>query len=195
MPARFGSLPAAAAWRLRDALEGFEVVFPASTGDGYRLDGSTTAVEDGQPWTVRYEIVLDEAWRTWTARVWGRSPTGEHEVRLDADGPGSWRVDDVAAPHLDGCLDVDIESLACTNSLPVHRLALDVGQESDAPAAYVRWLDLSVERLEQHYVRVDDADGRQRFHYTAPVFDYDDHLVYDASGLVLDYPGIGTRVL
>jgi hypothetical protein len=127
--------------------------------------------------------------------VWGRSPTGEHEVRLDADGPGSWRVDDVAAPHLDGCLDVDIESLACTNTLPVHRLALDVGQESDAPAAYVRWLDLSVERLEQHYVRVDDADGRQRFHYNAPVFDYDDHLVYDASGLVRDYPGIGTRVL
>jgi hypothetical protein len=195
MPAGFGQLPPTAAWRLRNALEGFEVVFLQSTAEGHRLDGCTTAVEDGEAWAVRYDIVLDEAWHTRTARVWGRSPTGEHEVRLDADGAGRWRVDGVAAPHLDGCLDVDIESLACTNTIPVHRLALDVGRDADAPAAYVRWLDLRVERLEQRYVRVDDEGTRQRFHYTAPRFDYDDHLVYDASGLVLDYPGIGARVL
>jgi hypothetical protein len=195
MPATFGELPATAAWRLQDALQGFEVVFPGAEDSVYRLDGCTTAVEEGEAWAVRYEIVLDERWCTRTAHVWGRSPTGEHEMRLDADGAGRWRVDGEAAPHLDGCLDVDIESLACTNTFPVHRLALDVGQGADAPAAYVRWRDLSVERLEQHYVRVDDVDVHQRFHYTAPVFAYDDHLVYDASGLVLDYPGIGTRVL
>jgi hypothetical protein len=34
---------------------------------------------------------------------------------------------------------------------------------------------------------------RRRFDYTAPVFDYRGLLVYDASGLVLDYPGIAIR--
>jgi hypothetical protein len=116
-------------------------------------------------------------------------------VRLEADDSGRWRVDGVAAPHLDGCLDVDLESSSCTNTLPIHRLRLAVGQEAEAPAAYVRALGLEVERLEQRYARIEDDGTRQRFDYTAPVFDYEGRLVYDAAGLVLDYPGIAVRVL
>jgi uncharacterized protein len=195
MPATFGRLPPAAAWRHHDARDGYEVVF-LETGDaGHRLRGSTSAVEDGEPWVVRYEIALDDAWRTIAAYVGGQSPTGEHEVRLEADGAGRWRVDDVAAPQLDGCLDIDLESSSCTNTLPVHRLQLAVGQAADAPAAYVRARGLDVERLEQSYTRIEDDGTRQRFDYTAPVFDYDGRLVYDDAGLVLDYPGIAVRVV
>jgi hypothetical protein len=166
------------------------------TGDaGHRLRGSTSAVEAGEPWVVRYEIVLDDAWRTTTAHVSGRTRAAAHEVRLEADDSGRWRVDGVAAPHLDGCLDVDLESSSCTNTLPIHRLRLAVGQEAEAPAAYVRALGLEVERLEQRYARIEDDGTRQRFDYTAPVFDYEGRLVYDAAGLVLDYPGIAVRVL
>jgi len=195
VPATFGQLPPVAAWRHQDARDGFEVVFLQTSHAGHRLRGCSTAVEDGQPWVVRYEIVLDDAWRTTTAHVGGQSPTGEHEVRLDADGSGHWRVDGVAAPHLDGCFDVDLESSSCTNTLPIHRLRLGVGQQADAPAAYVRAVGLDVERLEQRYVRIDDDRARQRFDYTAPVFDYEGRLVYDAAGLVLDYPGIAVRAL
>jgi hypothetical protein len=119
---------------------------------------------------------------------------GEHEVRLDTDASGHWRIDGVAAPHLDGCLDVDLESSACTNTLPVHRLRLGVGQRAESPAAYVRAPHLDVERLEQQYVRVDD-NGTQRYDYAAPAFDVECRLVYDDSGLVVDYPGIAARVL
>ncbi|MGH2475646.1 MAG: putative glycolipid-binding domain-containing protein, partial [Candidatus Limnocylindrales bacterium] len=104
-----------------------------------------------------------------------------------------WRIGDVAAPQLDGCLDVDLEASSCTNTLPVHRLGLAVGQGADAPAAYVRALDVDVERLEQRYVRIEDDGARRRFDYTAPRFDYNGVLVYDRSGLVLDYPGIAVR--
>jgi hypothetical protein len=58
---------------------------------------------------------------------------------------------------------VDFESSALTNAFPVHRLELQVGEEADAPAAYVRALDLSVERLDQRYVRLDDDGSRQRY--------------------------------
>jgi hypothetical protein len=102
-------------------------------------------------------------------------------------------VNGEAAPALDGCLDVDLEASALTNALPVRRLALRVGQEADAPAAYIRALDLSVERLEQRYVRLPDDAARQRFQYTSPAFDFQAVLVYDESGLVLDYPGIAVR--
>jgi hypothetical protein len=190
----FAAPPGFAAWRHRDARDGFEVVFlRAADGGGYHLDGHTAAVEDGEAWAVRYRITLDGAWRTRGARVWGRSASGEHELAVDADGSGGWRVNGTDAPHLDGCLDVDLESSACTNAFPVHRLGLQVGQEADAPAAYVRALDLGVERLQQRYVRMEDDGGRERYDYTSPAFDFRCQLVYDRSGLVIDYPGIAIR--
>jgi hypothetical protein len=195
MPTSFGRLPPAAAWRHQYARDGFEVVFLETSGAGHWLRGCTSAVEDGGPWVVHYEIGLDDAWRTTAAHLGGRSPSGAPEVWLEVDGSGHWRVDDVAAPHLDGCLDVDLESSACTNTLPIHRLRLAVGEAADAPAAYVRAPGLDVERLEQRYTRIEDEGDRQRFDYTAPVFDYEGRLVYDAAGLVLDYPGIAVRVL
>jgi uncharacterized protein len=189
----FGPLPPTAAWRHVDAREGFEVVFLQRRSGGYELVGATTAVEDGRAWAVRYEIVVDDAWLTRAAYVSRRSASGDHEVRLEADRCGHWRIGDRAAPELDGCLDVDLEASSCTNTLPVHRLELAVGEGADAPAAYVRSVDVDVERLEQRYVRIEDDGARRRFDYTAPAFDYKGLLVYDGSGLVLDYPGIAVR--
>jgi hypothetical protein len=73
---------------------------------------------------------------------------------LEGDGAGHWLVDGEVAPYLDGCLDMDLESPALTNALPVHRLALPVGGRATAPATYVHALDLAVERLEQAYTRI-----------------------------------------
>jgi hypothetical protein len=187
-------LPPSAAWRHVDARDGFEVMFALAVAGGYRLAGHTAAVEDGQAWSVGYEIVLDDTWRTMTAHVWSRSASGDRQVHLAGDGAGRWSVDGVIAEHLDGCLDVDLESSACTNTLPVHRLRLGVGDRAGAPAAYVRSPDLGVERLEQEYVRVDDDGTRQRYDYASPAFDFAGRLVYDDAGLVLDYPGIAQRV-
>ena len=142
---------------------------------------------------VRYCIELASDWTTRSARVVGRSAAGVREVNLEADGAGCWRINGAAAPALDGCLDVDLESSALTNAFPVHRLGLEIGEHAQAPAAYVRAVHLGVERLEQHYVRLDDDDERQRYSYSAPRFDFNCELLYDAYGLVLDYPGIAVR--
>lgn len=188
-------LPPCAAWRHRDARTGFETVFLQGDGSGHRIEGHTAAVEEGQAWVVRYAITVDQQWLTRTAHVWGRSSTGEREVRLVADGSGHWRVNGKPRPHLDGCWDVDLESSACTNTIPVHRLRLGVGQGAEAPAAYVRALDLDVQRLEQRYVRTDDEEPHQVYDYRSPAFDFDCRLLYDRSGLVTEYPGIATRDL
>ena len=82
-----------------------------------------------------------------------------------------------------------------TNALPVHRMGLPAGARAAAPAAYVRALDLSSGRLDQDYVRAADESGRQRYDYTAPAFGFACRLVYDESGLVLDYPGIAVRAV
>jgi hypothetical protein len=52
----------------------------------------------------------------------------------------------------------------------------------------VQALDLTVRRLGQTYRRRDDG----RFDYTSEG-DFEAVLEYDASGLIVDYPGIATR--
>ena len=182
-----------AAWEHTGARRGFEVAFFGRADERVRIEGTTTAAEDGEVWSVGYAIALDPGWRTMSARIAGRSAAGEREVLLETDGRGLWHVNGARLAALDGCLDVDLESSALTNAFPVHRLGLEVGQEADAPAAYVRALDLRVERLEQQYSRLPDVDGRRRYRYRAPSFDFECELVYDETGLVLDYPGIATR--
>jgi hypothetical protein len=186
-------LPPFAAWRHRATRDGFEVVFFDEEDGGPRIEGHTAAVEDGEPFAVRYAIELDERWRTRSAQVWGRSAHGTRAVMLQADGQGAWLVDGHPAPDLDGCLDVDLESSSLTNAFPVRRLRLLPGGQAEAPAAYVRAVDLHVERLEQRYVRIDDGTALQRYDYASPAFNFRCELLYDESGLVIDYPGIATR--
>jgi uncharacterized protein len=181
----FTALPVFAAWRFVDAVDGFEVVYAQPN----LLRGHTSAVEDGRAYAVRYEIALDDRWRTREARVASDTVAGPRETLLQSNGDGRWTVDDKHAPHLDGLIDVDLEASACTNTLPIHRLSLPPGEVTAAPAAYVRALDLSVTRLDQTYRRLDD----RRYDYTSEGGDFRAILKYDAAGLIVDYPGIAVR--
>lgn len=180
----FADLPPFAAWRFVDAVDGFEVVY-AEPG---RLRGHTSAVEDGEAYAVSYEITLDDHWRTREVRVSSDTVEGTRRTLLRSDGEGRWSVDGQPAPHLDGLIDVDLEASACTNTLPVHRLALPVDEKVVASAVYVRAVDLEVRRLDQTYRRLDS----HRFDYTSEG-DFRAVLVYDDAGLIVDYPGIAVR--
>ena len=186
----FGELPASAAWRHVVARDGFEAVFIQRTRGGWRFQGHSTAVDAGRPWTVQYDVTVDSAWRTRRAEIWSWSETGHCHRSVEADGTGRWHVDGAPAPALDGCLDVDLEASACTNTFPVHRLAMVPDQSYDAPATYVRAANLDIERLEQRYT----SRGAGIFDYEAPASDFRCQLQYDPSGLVVDYPGIAVRV-
>ena len=168
-------------------------MFIRPTRRGWRFDGHTAAVADGGPWTVRYTVAVDRHWRTRTAHVWTWTAAGNRHDMLVADGAGRWDVNGEHAPHLDGCLDVDLESSACTNTLPVHRLASVATGVHEAPAAYVSVLDPAVERLDQTYELYGDGDRGPLYDYTALRFEFACRLEYDRSGLVVNYPGIATR--
>ncbi len=194
MTTPFSDPPPVAAWQHRGAQDGFEVVFIAAA-DGYRVEGHSTGVEEGVVWAIEYAIELNPNWVTQSALVKGHSAAGRHEVSLEADGNGGWTVDGGPAPELDGCPDVDLEASSFTNAFPVHRLALEVGDGADAPAAYVRAPDLRIERLEQRYERLPDDGDRRRYHYASPADDFEAEIVYDAAGLAIDYPGIAVRAV
>jgi uncharacterized protein len=189
-----GRLPSQIAWRHVGARDGFEVTFVAEVDCGLRFTGTTSAFEDAHAWTVSYQVTVDPmSWATRSARLSARTDAGERALEVTTDGAGGWLLDNRPAPHLDGCLDIDLESSALTNAFPVRRLGRAPGQGADAPGAYVRVDDLHVERLEQRYVRLEAQAPGRRFAYAAPAFDFTCVLTYDDAGLLLDYPCIAVR--
>lgn len=186
----FVEMPRVASWRHEGARMGFEVAYFTTDHDRRRVRGVTTATEDSQSWIVDYVIEVDQSWLTRSARITGRSDGLTRVMIIEADGMGRWQIDGTSAPHLRGCLDLDLEASAVTNTFPVHRLNLPIGQKAAAPTAYVRAVGLAVDRLEQTYSRTSE----RLYDYTAPAFDFACRLTYDQHGLILDYPGIATRV-
>ncbi|HEY3558097.1 MAG TPA: putative glycolipid-binding domain-containing protein [Kribbella sp.] len=184
----FDALPAAASWTHTGARVGFEVLFSESG----RLRGRTAAREGESTWFVGYEIDLDTDWGTRSVKAINSMASGDRQVRLER-GTGGWTVNGTPRPDLDGCRDVDFESSAVTNTLPVHRLPFVIGEPVEVPAAFVRADDLSVERLEQQYTLLRSDEHQHVFHYASATFDFECELRFDASGLVLEYPGIATR--
>ncbi|MFI2487427.1 putative glycolipid-binding domain-containing protein [Promicromonospora kroppenstedtii] len=202
---RLRPMPPVSAWTHTGVRAGFEVMFAERTGRGHVLLGHTTAVEGEHAWSVGYRIDVDRHWRTRRAEIEAVTAAGALRTVLEradldtnpdaepAPAPPRWLVDGVPAPRLDGCLDVDLESSAVTNTLPVHRLDLSPGRTYQAPAAFVRAEDLGIRRIEQDYRFRERTPDALLLDYASATFDVACVLTLDTAGLVLEYPGIAVR--
>jgi hypothetical protein len=190
---RLPTPPIGASWTHVGARDGFEVAFFAEISTGHRLTGNTTARESTALWSVGYDISVDHSWRTVAVHASNLTAAGVRELTLISDAAGGWTANGESRPDLDGCFDVDLESSAVTNTLPLHRLGFVEGVGIDVPAAFVRADDLRVERLEQRYTLIEAAPEFLLFHYESSTFEFACELRYDSAGLVIDYPGIAVR--
>jgi hypothetical protein len=112
----FAPAPVTAAWRHRGARTGFEVAYSQVLDRGWRVQGRTTAIEDGVTWAAEYLIGLDGTGAARSARIRGRPAAGFSPALLGASGAGRRLAGGVPAAHLDGCLDMDLESPAVTSA-------------------------------------------------------------------------------
>lgn len=149
--------------------------------DGWRLIGVVVAVFQGAPIDVRYEVVVDRDWVTRTVEVTVDQLTRPRRLRLVRDDDGGWAVDGAAATELDGCVDVDLGVTPSTNTLPIRRLGLAVGDQADVDVAWVRFPELRVDRGRQTYTRLGTEEWRYRSGSFSAV------LTVDADGLVVCY--------
>jgi hypothetical protein len=100
--------------------------------------------------------------------------------------------------QLEGCIDIDLESSALTNTIFLHRVQPTTNDVYDASAVFVRCAALRlerIERIEQTYRRTTGTarPGEITFEYRSPTFDTNIELRVDHHGLVTDYPGLATR--
>jgi hypothetical protein len=154
-------------------------------GDAIIAQGSI-ASGAGPAW--RFEIESDAAWCVRRAEV---APEGGPALRLFADGNGNWF--DAARepmPQLAGALDVDLSATAFTNTLPVRRCNLAIGEGTDIITAYVAFPGLTVIADPQRYTRF----GALRYRYDSRDSDFTCDIEVDRHGLVVSYPGLFRRL-
>lgn len=153
---------------------------------GWRLSGAAVFWEAHHPCHFQYDVVADSAFRTKSAAVVGYLGKNAIDIRIRSTGAGRWRVDGVPNAAIAGCVDVDLGFTPATNLIALRRLRLRVGQNAEAPAAYLAFPRMRFTKLPQRYERI----GRTQYAYEAPTVGYAGTLQVSSSGAVVRYPGL-----
>jgi hypothetical protein len=176
-------------WNRSDA-PGSEYFELRESPEGFTLAGSVVLDEEGEPCAVDYRIHCDRQWLTREARVLLKRSGVEQSLVLRVDAQRRWWRGDEEVPQFRGLTDVDLSFTPSTNTLPIRRLSLEVGQGSDVTAAWVRMPDLSLEPLPQRYTRLTPT----RYRYESRGGSFTAEVDADELGLVLNYPPGWQRV-
>lgn len=177
---------ATATWRRLDT-PGHDTVHVVRIGDEWELRGRADWSEPTGAWSLEYVVTCDAHWRTRAAAVRGAVDGASVTHMITRSETGVWTLDGVPVASVTGCDDIDLSFTPATNLLPIRRLALGVGASAPVRAAWLGIPDLDLQPLEQAYR-----------HAAPDVYMYESEggfrreLTVDATGLVLDYPGMWT---
>jgi hypothetical protein len=183
-----GKIVASGLWRwlAGTGLERFELMRAEEQWvlRGTILTMSASAVE------ARYEIVCDAQFRTRLVEIELRDSGGKRREEISAEN-GRWYANGNEEPSVSGAVDVDLGWSPSTNTLPIRRLGLEVGQSSgEFTAAWVRFPELMLEPLLQEYRRLSERE----YLYMSRGGAFQAKLLVDDHGLVVDYEGFWQRV-
>ena len=169
------------AWRRSDEVEADEFCTLSVRGSGLSLVGTVLGAEGGVPIRIEYRVLVDAYGFTTAAHVRQLRGFDQRAVVLVRDAKGAWTVDGKRVSKLRTCTDVDLGCSPSTNTLPIRRLRLGVGESKTIDAAWVRFPGLEVVKARQTYTRLDDFTYR----YASGTFESD--LTVDDEGLVTIY--------
>ncbi|MBU1360604.1 MAG: putative glycolipid-binding domain-containing protein [Gammaproteobacteria bacterium] len=159
-----------------------------------RSADSVVLAVDGErgPFRLDYRLAWDEAWRLQSADLITSAEGSTETLQLRTDGRGRWRdASGRAIAELDGCLDLDIWPTPFTNSFPIRREPLAVGERREFRMAWIDAITLTCRAQAQAYSRISETCYRfESLDGSGFIADLD----VDGEGLVLDYPGLFERV-
>jgi hypothetical protein len=158
------------------------------TVEGWRISGTIEVDESGFAAKLSYVIECDPAWRTRSADALGEANGKPVEYLIVTDGLGHWTLDGKPLPHLACAEDIDFGFTPATNTLPIRRLGLAVGQSAPVRSAWLRFPELRLDLLEQTYTR--EAERVYRYRALVDGEPFTARLDVDEHGRVLRYEGL-----
>jgi uncharacterized protein len=155
------------------------------TIEGWLLKGTVVGVlKDQGPVLASYEVYCDENWLTHRVQLERTMGSDVKTLSLTVESRGVWRSSGQELRDVHGCDDVDLALTPATNTLPVRRLNMQVGDSESVIAAWVKFPELSVQPLSQRYTRV----ARNTYRYESNT-GFSADIEVDELGLVTSYPG------
>ncbi|WP_241301715.1 putative glycolipid-binding domain-containing protein [Burkholderia stabilis] len=168
------------AWQIVQTWQAAEWCRLVETRTGVDLSGSVSGALGGTPFRIDYTIACDAGWLTRSVRVTRWVGALPQQVDIARDG-GRWTIDGVDVPALAGATDIDLGFSPSTNTLPIRRLALAVGDSAVIHTAWLRFPEFEVVRGEQRYTRT----APRVYRYESGTYAAD--IAVDETGLVTDY--------
>ena len=111
--------------------------------------------------------------------------TKEVLLNFRRETSGLWLVNGQERPDLEECKDVDIGVTPATNTLPIRRFQLKVGESRELVAAWLRFPELHVAPMRQRYTRL----GENTYLYESVMSGYKAELTVDGDSIVQTYAG------
>jgi uncharacterized protein len=147
--------------------------------------------EEHCPFRLTYRLTWDESWQLRDAELVVATKRFNRSLSLQTDGQGQWRRDGRTIDDLNGCLDIDIWPTPFTNSFPIRREPMAVGERREFRMAWIFAPTLTVQAQPQAYTRLAD---RLYLFENLDGSGFKAKLPVDEDGIVLDYPELFRRV-
>ena len=135
-----------------------------------------------------YSLKLDPDWRVLEVQA---SMIGvAKSICLHRTEDGRWfDGNNASVPELQDAFDVDLSITPLTNTLPIRRLRLGIGESAEITTAYIAFPELTVSPDLQRYTRL----SHERYRYESMNSDFVRELVVDQNGFVITYPDLFQR--
>lgn len=155
------------------------------TAEGWLLKGTMAGViKDQRPILAAYEVHCDEHWFTHRLELQRTVGPDTRSLSLTVAARGTWRNSGRELLAVQGCEDVDLALTPATNTLPIRRLQLAVGQSASTIAAWVQFPELAIQPLSQRYTRV----SANTYRYESNT-GFSAEIGVDDLGMIINYSG------
>lgn len=172
---------------------------PISEADLNILKGTVILLVEKNPTLVTYEIICDKHWKTRSVKINQQTSDNKNRyIALIIDRDQIWRknireLSSDSSTNLDfasGIHDVDLQVTPATNTLPINRLGLKMGESREIDVVWIGFPALTVDRQGQKYSR----NGERNYTFEIPSTGFKAQLAVDKLGFVINYDTLWHRL-
>jgi uncharacterized protein len=155
----------------------------------YHLEGVVLCYFSA-PTRIDYKVKTNLEWQTQDAEISMLLGKRLTTLRLEVTPNQEWLLNGQRLETFTGLIDIDLGITPSTNTLPIHRLKLEVGEQAELTAVWIRFPELTIEPLAQRYTRLSE----HTFTYENADGSFSADLTVDDLGVVKSYGNLWTRV-
>ena len=138
---------------------------------------------------INYLILLNRNWTTLRFDISGHVSNDKISIEANKEPDDHWNVNGQYIDQSRTCIDIDLSLTPFTNTLPINRLGLSVGDQQIIDVLYIDLLEKSWKTVKQKYIRL-SAD---EYKFENVPNDFESQIRVDENGLVENYPGLFER--